>query len=154
MDIRIVVSALSLFTSVYSMDNIVRLEPYNAEWRKAFMVEQALLRSTLHPSYAKTIDHVGSTSIPGMWAKPVVDILIGTDGDDVTASDIENLREIGYEFVERSAYCNRYYFKKMGSPISFNLSLTAYKGTTWKKIMAFRNYLFENSEARERYLAV
>lgn len=154
MDFRIIFSAAYLFTSAFSMDNTVHLEPYNREWHRAFLIEQMSLDYAFTRGFVKSIEHVGSTSIEGMHAKPVIDILIGTDGDELIQDDFDTLASMGYEFIERSAYCDRYYFKKIATHVSFNLSVTTYMGLTWKKMIYFRNYLRENQAARERYLAV
>lgn len=154
MDLRIIFSASYLFTTAFSMDNTVHLEPHNPAWAKSFAIERGHISNVLDKGYVKSIEHVGSTSVKGMWAKPVIDILIGMDGDDLTQGDIKALESLGYEYVERSKYCDRYYFKKMGFPVSFNLSITHDHGETWKKMIYFRNYIRENPKARDRYLAI
>jgi len=53
----------------------VRLSPYRAEWAERFTAERERIAAALGPS-AERIEHIGSTSVPGLAAKPIVDILV------------------------------------------------------------------------------
>jgi hypothetical protein len=57
------------------MDAAVVIEPYNPEWPSLFAVERELLAPVLAPWLAGPIEHVGSTAVPGLAAKPVIDIM-------------------------------------------------------------------------------
>ena len=54
----------------------IRLERHQACWKEWYQKEEALLRQTLLPYQAVRISHIGSTAVPGIWAKPIVDILV------------------------------------------------------------------------------
>ena len=71
-------------------------------WNDWYAQEEALLRSVLPEEFAAGIHHIGSTSIPGIWAKPIVDILVEADpGADLSRAD-EALVRAGYRCMSRS----------------------------------------------------
>jgi GrpB-like predicted nucleotidyltransferase (UPF0157 family) len=63
------------------------------------------------------VEHVGSTSVPGLGAKPIVDIMVGAPSLPVIERHIENLTTIGYRYVPEfeSVLPQRRYFVKPGS---------------------------------------
>ena len=73
-------------------------DPRWADW---YAQEEALLRHVLPPEYALRITHIGSTAIPGIWAKPIVDILIeAAPGTDLSGAD-EALSRAGFRCMAR-----------------------------------------------------
>ena len=66
----------------------IRLTPHRTDWEKWYQTESALLLSLLPQGEAVRLSHIGSTSIPSIWAKPIVDILLET----ASHSDWEALR--------------------------------------------------------------
>ena len=60
----------------------VNIEPYNPIWKQAFDTIQFELVKTLQ-SFNPTIEHIGSTSIEGLSAKPIIDIMIGIDSNNI-----------------------------------------------------------------------
>ncbi|HHW31262.1 MAG TPA: GrpB family protein [Clostridiaceae bacterium] len=57
-------------------NEIIHIEEYNPEWARLYIVEKEQLCSALG-SMILGIEHIGSTSVPGIWAKPIIDIMIG-----------------------------------------------------------------------------
>lgn len=74
----------------------VRVVPYDEAWREAFRTEHDALTAALGPT-CLAIRHVGSTSVPGLSAKPVIDILIETPGLALIDRAIPLLQHRGYE---------------------------------------------------------
>ena len=72
----------------------VRLSPYRAEWAERFAVERERIAAALGPA-AERIEHVGSTSVPGLDAKPIVDILVAV-ADPTDPRACEALEAAGY----------------------------------------------------------
>jgi GrpB-like predicted nucleotidyltransferase (UPF0157 family) len=99
------------------------------------------------------IEHFGSTSIPGLCAKPVVDILIGLNEFVLSNNEIYKLKQLGYTFIETSAYCERFYFKKCGKR-RFNLSIVRFSGNTWNDCVSVRNYLQTHPNKIREYAAI
>jgi GrpB-like predicted nucleotidyltransferase (UPF0157 family) len=76
---------------------IVRLALYNAEWARLFEKERARLQAAVG-DYVLDIQHVGSTSIPGMVAKPIVDIAIAVASFEAAFVCVDPIERIGYEY--------------------------------------------------------
>src|SRR5687767_7802510 len=73
----------------------VELAPYSPEWPRLFEIEARRLRKAFaHLDYE--IEHVGSTAVPGLSAKPIIDIAIGVRGLEATEHVIKVLEELGY----------------------------------------------------------
>lgn len=100
------------------------------------------------------IEHVGSTSIPGSRAKPVIDILVGIRNLQNVESCIEPLRRIGYEYraVNRELIPNTEYFRK-GSPgaNTHHIRMVEAGGGLWLEYILFRDYLRTHPEEVLRY---
>lgn len=79
-------------------------------WNDWYTQEEVLLRSVLPPEFAAGIHHIGSTSIPGIWAKPIVDILVeAAPGADFSRAE-EPLARVGYRCMSRGT--ERFSFNK------------------------------------------
>ncbi len=79
-------------------------------WNDWYAQEEAFLRSVLPEKFAAGIHHIGSTSIPGIWAKPIVDVLVEAAlGADLSCAD-EALVRAGYRCMSRGT--ERFSFNK------------------------------------------
>jgi len=93
------------------IDELVREEvaivPYDLAWPKMFEVEAAFLRGKLPKSLVKRIEHFGSTAVPGLSAKPIIDILVEVTSLEETKKQIVPILEAeGYEYFWRPVHCN------------------------------------------------
>jgi GrpB-like predicted nucleotidyltransferase (UPF0157 family) len=95
----------------------VIIEAYDPEWPNLFLAEKARLDAAIH-SYIDIIEHVGSTSVPGLAAKPVIDILVGIHSLGDTPQFVPLLQAIGYIYVPEYEVDlpERRYFKKALRP--------------------------------------
>jgi GrpB-like predicted nucleotidyltransferase (UPF0157 family) len=75
---------------------IVRLEPHHPEWQVLFTAEAQRIRTALGERVL-AIEHVGSTAVAGLPAKPILDIMVGVAELDDTGEAIRALEAIGYE---------------------------------------------------------
>lgn len=131
----------------------VCLLPYSPSWSSIYRNEASKIALTLGSKRVIDIQHFGSTSIPGMIAKPIIDIIVGLDEFKLEESERNALSTLGYEFIEQSPYCQRYYLHKRGED-NINLSLTTYKSDTWKDCLIVRDYLKEHPFERYAYMDV
>jgi len=93
---------------------MIILEPYNPDWIKLFEDEKEKLQKILDiNSSVIHIEHIGSTAIPGIYAKPIIDILIGVN-DINNNSYIKNIENLGYQYhpIFESEFPNRRYLQK------------------------------------------
>ena len=92
----------------------VSVSPYRDEWNVLFELEKENIEEAIG-DYVEDIQHVGSTSIPGMCAKPKLDVAVAVEDFDEATICIEPLAGIGYEFRGENGVPRRHYFGK-GDP--------------------------------------
>jgi len=80
-------------------DELVRIVPYDARWPQSFAEERDALQAKIGSWITGGIHHVGSTAVPGMSAKPVVDILAGVEDLDISKSCFEALAALDYLYA-------------------------------------------------------
>lgn len=121
---------------------------YNQEWPKIFQTEKELLLQYLHNV---DIHHIGSTSIVGLSAKPIIDIAVLIPSLEDAKKYFPPLAELGYEYKPAQSSQERYFFVK-GNPIQFHLSLAQpEKFSFWKRQVLFLDYLKKHSDAFKEY---
>lgn len=115
---------------------------YDATWPKQFEEEKEHIVSVAS-EYIEAIEHFGSTSIPGMCAKPKIDILIGLQDLALVEHCIEPFRRLNYTYGGEIGP-ERYYFRK---PIArelgatHHLHLVQFGSLEWAQPLLFRDYL-------------
>ena len=98
-----------------STDPIV-VVPYDEAWPSLFEAERVRIERAIGP-WTEEIEHVGSTAVPGLAAKPVVDIMVGVESLDDAPVLVERLEGLGYEYVpefERELPLRRFFRKLRG----------------------------------------
>lgn len=155
----------------------VTLVPYRPSWRNDFerhrrIIEKAL--SDLQPA----IDHIGSTSVSDIAAKPIIDILVGLRDEQALEAVVKPMLEAGYTYIEKfnAAMPYRRFFAALvamgGSPLPRILGLddalafgrdynsvanihVMQRGSYhWMRHIAFRDYLRAHPEVRRAYEAL
>lgn len=125
---------------------------YRPEWRSDFLREAAALRAAL-VSLEITFHHIGSTSIEGMRAKPIIDLL--GEAEDLTAVDASSdiFVALGYEAMGEYGIAGRRYFRKMdGNGVrTHHLHVFATGSPHVERHLAFREYLRAHSETAAAY---
>jgi len=131
--------------------------PYNPEWVHLYQEEAEQLRPVFGESLLG-IEHIGSTSVPGLASKPIIDIAVQIADSKDADKFILPLQELGYSFDteahSKSEFPERHFFRK-GIPSKYHLSI-AYtdRGSFWKRQLAFRDYLRTHPEECDRYAAL
>lgn len=125
-------------------------------WGDWYAQEEALLRSVLPAEYALRITHIGSTAIPGIWAKPIVDILVEAEpGTDLTGAD-ESLARAGFRCmargVARRSY-NKGYTTQGFAQRVFHLHLQHAAAGAPDEVI-FRDWLIAHPEDAKAYEAL
>lgn len=130
------------------IDEEIHLEVYNPGWVQQYEEEKLKLLKTLDDAVVH-IEHFGSTSIHGMTAKPIVDILISVNQLPVDIDIINKLTALEYEgFGEISP--GRLYFRKRGEK-SFNLAIVKCGSKIWVNNIVLRDYLRIHQEEARQY---
>lgn len=142
------------FTTVGLKVGIVKLEPYNDQWPRLFTKEQSRLRETIG-EFALDIQHIGSTSIPGMMAKSIIDIGIALSSYADGEQCVTPLNEIGYEYRGNFGVPGRHYFVggegDTGSHL-FHVHMFVSDTEDWHNLLRFRDYLIKHKETAEEYM--
>jgi GrpB-like predicted nucleotidyltransferase (UPF0157 family) len=132
----------------------VAIHDYDPLWPLMYEAESARITAVMGP-WLVDIQHVGSTSVPGLAAKPVVDIMAGVRALDDDVHFIAPLQEIGYNHVPASEddIPDRRYFRR-GEPRLFHVHVAEHEGGFWKRHLAFRDYLRAHPETAAEYAAL
>lgn len=128
----------------------VKVLPHQPVWHSNFEKEKELILS-IKSKHIKDVKHVGSTSIPNMPAKPIIDIIIGIDNFYNASKLIKSLAKIGYEFRLKPRKCQLLFVKKEGDLETHYLKIFRYKGNYWNKCLKFKETLIHNKKAFEQY---
>jgi GrpB-like predicted nucleotidyltransferase (UPF0157 family) len=134
---------------VTQTDKGVELVPYDKRWPELFEAERAELM-TLRAHGIKDIQHVGSTAIPGLAAKPIVDVMVGVEPLLVGQGLLDALKRLGYEYFGEYGIPGRHFFRK-GDPRTHHLHWVGWGGDFWVRQVDFRDYLRAFPEEAERY---
>lgn len=130
---------------------IVRIAPYNPKWAEHFRREKELLLKTLSET-PLDIRHIGSTSIVGMPAKPILDILVGLRTLGEVEPLVENLKLIGYEDRGNGDEPGRRYFVKgTAENRTHHLNFCELNGDFWTRHLLFRDYLESHPDKAKQY---
>ena len=131
----------------------VRVVPYDPAWPEAFAAERARLLELVGPDLPIALEHIGSTAVPGLPAKPVIDILAGFPAGVPVAPFVAALRDAGYDHRGPNGIPGREYFRR-GEPRRFHLHLVARLGPLWRDHLAFRDALRARPALRDEYAAL
>ena len=133
------------------MDAPVYIAPYDRSWPARFEAERRLLANILHPWLAGPIEHVGSTAVPGMPAKPVVDIMAGVESLEASRDAVGVLREHAYHYAPYRSDVMHWFCKPCLSERTHHLHLIPFDSPLWHERLGFRDHLRHNRAVAEEY---
>jgi GrpB-like predicted nucleotidyltransferase (UPF0157 family) len=131
----------------------IKIVDYNSSWPSLFEAEAALLRQALDSKLIVALEHFGSTAIPGMPAKPIIDILIGVRSLAIAGPKfIEPLQRLGYVYRKVMPLASGMIFIK-GFPRQRTHKLHVHEPgqTMWRRGLGLRDYLRSHPEDARRY---
>jgi len=136
------------------MSRPVRIVDYNPQWPKLYEEEKHHIIEVLGDT-AVAIKHVGSTAVPNIGAKPIIDILVAVNDLRAAENCIEPLQRIGYEYqpeleVETP---ERRFFRKGDPPKEqhYHLHMVELTSDFWKRDLLFRDYLRTHPKVAQDY---
>jgi GrpB-like predicted nucleotidyltransferase (UPF0157 family)/predicted RNA-binding protein associated with RNAse of E/G family len=133
----------------------VRIVDYDPRWPAIYAREKdRILRAVANRPVA--IEHVGSTAVPGLAAKPIIDIMVAVRKLSAANECIQPLRSIGYEYVPEyeKELPQRRYFRRGPEGVRnrhFHLHMVEHDGDFWKQHLLFRDYLRSHPDAAQQY---
>lgn len=129
----------------------VRVVPYNSEWPELFVSERERLQRHLSDAgLSVVIEHTGSTAVPGLAAKPILDILAGHPPHVDLPAYIDALTSAGYVHREERDMPEHEFFRR-GNPRAYHIHLTPVGSYFWNDHLNFRNRLRADDELRDAY---
>jgi GrpB-like predicted nucleotidyltransferase (UPF0157 family) len=140
----------SLTAAIYEE---VRLAPYDPSWPRMFEVERDRLRAAL-PGYFIDIQHIGSTAVHGMIAKPVIDIVAGVSSMSVADSLVDRICAAGYttsaEFNAKLPD-SRWFMRWSHAHRTHHLHVAVHGSDFWMQRLRFRDSLRTTPELARQY---
>jgi GrpB-like predicted nucleotidyltransferase (UPF0157 family) len=126
---------------------------YDSSWPEKFRKEKTRLLQMFSDSIVD-IEHIGSTAVPGLGAKPIIDLMGGLKSIDIAEKLLGPLREYGY-FTP--PHCNdgltdrRWLLRHSGGHRTHHLHLVLHGGEGWRRTIQFRDALCADPEIAKRY---
>jgi GrpB-like predicted nucleotidyltransferase (UPF0157 family) len=131
----------------------VSLHASDPTWARAFERERSRLLATA-PGAFLAIEHIGSTAVPGLAAKPIIDILAGVATLDGVDALVDRLCEHGYttsrEF-NATLVDRRWLMRWKDGHRTHHLHIVAHRGTAWRERIGFRDALRADAALAQRY---
>ncbi|MBI5284928.1 MAG: GrpB family protein [Chloroflexi bacterium] len=133
---------------------------YDPAWPARFLAERQLILRTCPSGAFARIEHVGSTAVPGLAAKPIIDMMPGLRSLDGAPALIPLLASIGYEYVAEFEHdtaagpgmpFRRYFRKDEAGERAFHMHMVEGGGDFWIDHLLFRDYLRAHPEAASEY---
>lgn len=131
------------------MEDTVEVVEYDPRWPARFAEARAeLAAATRVPPEA--IVHVGSTAVPGLAAKPTIDLMVGVPRLDVGGEECAALGGLGYAYLGEYGIPGRHFFRR-GRPPTHHVHWVRRDGDFWQKQLLFRDYLRAHPADTEGY---
>ena len=130
--------------------------PYSSEWPGMFQALREELLAAFTP-IAVTVEHIGSTAVPGLAAKPVLDLLLGAASLADIEAHIRPLEALGYTYIqkyERELPTRRYFVKSPEASLRVHLHGVVTGSHLWRDQLAFRDMLRADAGLRASYQAL
>jgi GrpB-like predicted nucleotidyltransferase (UPF0157 family) len=136
----------------------IEIVPYNPGWKATFDIEKNILLSTLSQTIILRIEHFGSTAVPGLSAKTIIDILIEIPPltDKLKEKIIEIMKTIAYDFIWRKDDVVPYMMFAKGYTLegikgqAFHIHIADKTHSLWDRVY-FRDYLIQHPENAKEY---
>jgi GrpB-like predicted nucleotidyltransferase (UPF0157 family) len=129
----------------------VVLSEYNSDWQDMFEAEKSHLLSIIGDLLCGSVEHVGSTSVTGMIAKPVIDIMFGVNSLEDASSAIVRLVENGYCHYPYKPEVMHWFCKPSPEFRTHHLHLVPYESNLWNDRLNFKEALKTNKTYFDKY---
>ncbi|WP_256096759.1 bifunctional GrpB family protein/GNAT family N-acetyltransferase [Pseudoalteromonas luteoviolacea] len=130
----------------------IQLSPYNANWPHSFELEKQKLECLLAPWVEGGIEHVGSTAVKGMWAKPIIDIMVGVKSLAHSKPAIEVLSANGYCYYPYKEHVMHWLCAPSPDFRTHHVHLVPFQSALWHERLKFRDVLRHDAEVAKQYI--
>ena len=132
----------------------VVIVPYDHAWPAMFDAEKPLIEELLKPWLKGTIEHIGSTAVASLPAKPIIDIMAGVESLQASRPAIAVVIKLGYCYYPYKPDQLHWFCKPSDEVRTHHLHLVPYGNELWKERIAFRDALRNNPEIANEYAAL
>jgi GrpB-like predicted nucleotidyltransferase (UPF0157 family) len=132
-------------------DERVVLRPYQPGWAGEFRQEAAAIQELIGEWVTGGVHHVGSTAVPGMVAKPVIDIMAGVSGLDESRPCVELLEQLEYCYAPYRADVMHWFCKPSPQRRTHHLHLVPTGSQRFTDVLRFRDYLRTHPVVADQY---
>ena len=136
-------------TNSHNIDEKIELVPFDSHWKEIYKTEELRIKNKLKDQIIE-MQHIGSTAIPNIYSKPIIDIMIGIENLEKNKLIVSSLIELGYEYLGTANVPGRHYFRNRGIN-SFNIALCQHQGDIWNNNILFRDMLLNDPDAAAAY---
>ena len=133
------------------IDAPIELVEYDPQWPQQFLHERDILCNALADWLVGLPEHIGSTAIPGLAAKPVIDIMAPVQSLEAAAAAIESAKRIGYLHFPYKPDVMHWFCKPSPDVRTHHLHLVPMGSRLWTERLAFRDALRASGELSSRY---
>jgi GrpB-like predicted nucleotidyltransferase (UPF0157 family) len=132
-----------------SVSREFRIAPYDPVWPRDYEAEADRIARACRDLPLR-IEHVGSTAVPGLSAKPIIDILVGVPPRATREPYIAAIRGLGYDHRGALGIPGRNYFRR-GSPRTHHIHLVNWSSALWRDHLLFRDWLRAHESVATEY---
>jgi GrpB-like predicted nucleotidyltransferase (UPF0157 family) len=137
-----------------SNDAPVEIVDYDPTWPVRFEAERDQLVELLESWLVGPIEHIGSTAVIGLPAKPVIDMMAGVESLDASRAAIEVVAELGYCYAPYRAESEHWFCKPSFAFRTHHLHLVPFGSVQWASTLAFRDCLRAHPAVAAEYAAL
>jgi len=130
----------------------IYLEAYTTDWPRRFEAERSLLVDVLAPWLVGPIEHVGSTAVPGLAAKPIIDIMAAVESLEASGPALMALEPLQYCYAPYRADVMHWLCKPSPALRTHHLHLVPFGSPLWLDRLSFRDRLRANPHIAAEYL--
>lgn len=129
----------------------IEVVSYDSSWPDRFTSERAILARVLAPWVVGPIEHVGSTAIPGMVAKPVIDIMVAVQSLEASRAAIPAAAQAQYIYWPYKADVMHWFCKPSDAHRTHHMHLIPFESELWHARIGFRDALKADSGLAQEY---
>jgi GrpB-like predicted nucleotidyltransferase (UPF0157 family) len=133
-------------------EGTVRVIAYTSEWQGLFRVERERIQAAIG-AYILDIQHIGSTSVAGLSAKPIIDIGVAVESFEEAKRCVEPLVALGYDYRGENGIPRRHFFTR-SRPGAYHLHMNEIHSWDWIQTTRFRDYLIQHPDVAVAYAAL
>lgn len=134
------------------MPSILTVEPHRASWKRDFEIEAAKVQGALGSTLI-ALHHAGSTAIPGIYAKPIIDILADVTCLEAVDEHLHDMQALGYESMGEFGIPGRRYFRKNDDSgmRTHHIHAFVHRSPHIGRHLVFRDYLISHPGTAQAY---